>query len=160
MPERVDAFGIEVVELQPVKQPTVSDQTTRWSQIISNVLDVKTVLRYMTSAERGLLRYQMEMFDRMTERDPHLGGTLQTRRHALTQAEWTLVPGDEDNSKAIDAAEMVRDDLLRLPDFDDSIEGLLDAIPKGIAVQEIVYADDWSLEDLIEVPQKLLDWQE
>ena len=96
----------------------------------------------------------MEMFDRMTERDPHLGGTLQTRRHALTQAEWTLVPGDEDNSKAIDARDMVHQALLGLPDFDDSVEGLLDAIPKGIAVQEIVYAGCYRVMDLYSTPVK------
>ena len=161
MPEAtVDQFGAEVTESQPVKQPTIEDKSSRWSSAISKTLDVQTVLNYMTSAERGLIRYQMEMFDRMVERDPHLQAVLQTRRMALTQSEWKVTPGDEDDSKAIDAAEMVNEDLVNLPDFEDSIEALLDAVPKGLAVQEIVYADDWSLLDLVEIPQRLLDWQE
>jgi phage gp29-like protein len=160
MAERVDQFETPITETPPPKQPTIKDQTTRWSSIISSVLDVRTVIQYINTAERGLLRPQMEMFDRMVERDPHLEGVLQSRRMALTQEEWIVMPGDEEDKRSIAAAEMVTADLVGLPDFDDSVDGLLDGIPKGIAVQEIVYADDWSLEDLKEVPGKLLDWQE
>lgn len=160
MAEQVDAFGTEVTEQAPPKQPVIKDHTTRWAAIISKVLDVQNVLSYMNSAERGMLRYQMEMFDHMIERDPHLGAVLQTRRLALTQAEWSIVPGDENDPRAVKAADMVREDLNSLPSFEDSMQALLDGIAKGIAVQEIIYNDDFSLNDLIEIPTKLLDWQE
>lgn len=158
MPDQIDERGVEVNETKPTRQPIVNDRTLR-QQIISPTIDVAAVIAYITSAERGLIRYQMEMFDRMVERDPHLQAVLQTRRLALTSAEWTVVSGDETDSRANEAAEFVWEQLRGLPSFEDDVQSMLDGIAKGIAVTEIVYDDDYGLADLVEVPQRLLDWQ-
>ena len=158
MPRGTDQFGRVNEESKPEQPQTVGQSARDWSSLISSTLDISTVLTYLASAERGNIRYQMEMFDRMIERDPHLQAVLQTRRLALTQSEWSVLPVDETDSRAADAAEYVTEQLSGLDDFDDDVHALLDAVPKGIACIEIVYTREWGLERLVEIPQKLLDW--
>jgi phage gp29-like protein len=155
-----DTFGRDVVEKKPKQPETVGQSARDWSSLISSSLDVETVISYLSSAERGMLRYQMEMFDRMIERDPHLQAVLQTRRLALTQSEWSVLPGDETDTRAADAAEYTTEQLKNLDDFEDDVHALLDAVPKGISCCEIIYNRDWGLERLQEIPQKLLDWSD
>ncbi len=160
MPRGSDTFGRELAESKPEQPTTVGQSARDWSSLISSTLDISTVLSYLSSAERGNLRYQMEMFDRMIERDPHLQAVLQTRRLALTQSEWSVQPVDETDTRAADAAEYVTEQLAGLDDFEDDVHALLDAVPKGISCVEIIYNPDWTLERLQEIPQKLLDWTE
>lgn len=156
----IDQFGREEGESRPEQPATIGVAARNWTSLISSSLDIETALMYLSSAERGNLRYQMEMFDRMIERDPHLQSVLQTRRMSLTQAEWRVVPADEDDPRAVAAADLCYATLMDMPSFEDNVHGLLDAIPKGIAVQEIVWSPSWGIEDLIEIPQKLLDWSQ
>ena len=153
-----DQFGRESEESKPEQPQTVGQSARDWSSLISSTLDIETVLAYLASAERGNIRYEMEMFDRMIERDPHLQAVLQTRRLSLTQSEWSVVPADETNSRAVDAAEYTTEQLAGLEDFEDDVHALLDAVPKGISCVEIIYTPDWGIERLVEIPQKLLDW--
>ena len=158
MPRGTDQFGRGFEESKPEQPQTVGQFSRDWSSLISSTLDVSTVISYLASAERGNIRYEMEMFDRMIERDPHLQSVLQTRRQSLTQSEWSVLPADETDTSATDAAEYVTEQLKGVDDFEDDVHALLDAVPKGISCIEIVYNRDWGLERLIEIPQKLLDW--
>lgn len=74
------------------------------------------------------------------ERDTHAFAMLQKRKKGLTSRAWEVEPGGD---RPIDkeAAELVREILTALP-FDRICEDLLDAMLKGFAVSEVVWARD------------------
>jgi len=154
-----DEFGVEITDAPPLNPSQPSTKKARGIQnYVTGSLTLSTIINYLAQAAGGTIRYQDEMFDLMIERDPHLQAVLQTRRLSLTQAQWQIMPGDEDDPRSIDAAEDIRDQLSAYDGFDDALQGLLDAIPKGTAAAEIIYNDDWSLDRLVEIPGRMLDW--
>lgn len=74
------------------------------------------------------------------ERDTHAFAMLQKRKKGLTSRAWEVEPGG-DRPIDKDAADLVRDILTALP-FDRICEDLLDAMLKGFAVSEVVWARD------------------
>jgi phage gp29-like protein len=126
--------------------------------LVTGNLTLERVISFMLSAERGAMRYQQEMFDRMIERDAHLGSCIANRKSELTQAEWKVIPGDETMPKAIDAASLVYDNLSAIEGFDDKVDGLLDGVPKGFAAGENMWSPNWLVEDIIDTPGQIFDW--
>lgn len=158
MARLVDQFGRPLAPTARPPRGRLLSTVRRTAQYGSTTLTLETIISYLTSAERGMLRYQMEMFARMVERDAHLQGVLQTRRLAITQADWSAMPDDETDTRAVDAAEMIYQELAERDSWEDTVDGLLDAVPQGLAGVEIVWGSDWTIDDLVEVPARLFDW--
>lgn len=156
----LDQFGHPVVTKKPGGggSAAIIRTTRQYRSVISDTLDAQTVISYLRQAELGSTRYQFEMFERMIERDPHLSAVLQTRRLAVQQLPRWVAPADESNPAAVEAADLVQAQLDDLESFDDDLGALLDAVPMGIAVEEIVWRSDWTLERLVEVEHRYLDW--
>ncbi len=112
------------------------------------------------AAVEGDICAQMELFEDMEEKDPHLFSQMQTRKLAVTGLDWEIQPfSDDERDKQI--AEFVSDRLKGMENFSEAMLDMLDAIGKGISVMEI----DWKYEngynvidDLTWVHSKKLTW--
>lgn len=87
------------------------------------------------------------LFQEMEDKDAHLFATLQTRKNALLACPWKVVAAEE-TPDALRASEIVQRNLSMLPGFNSAMFHLLDAIAKGFAVAEIIWAVDASTGDV------------
>ena len=110
---------------------------------------VETVLR---GAASGNLLNQWQMFDLMEETWPRLSKNLNQLKDAVTDLDRQLQPwaarGQKPSAEAIRRAGVIEELLLKMRpsvasdenDWDDLVRDLLDAVSKGISLQEIDYA--------------------
>lgn len=77
------------------------------------------------------------VYDRILE-DDQVFSTLQQRRRAVISHNWSVVPGDEDDPRAVEAAERFSDTIDRLG-WDRITDRMLFAIYHGIAIAEVIW---------------------
>jgi len=129
------------------------------SVITSVQMDTLTPRRmrnYLLAAEGGDISMQSELFEKMEERDGELDAHLRTRKSGVAQREWTIESADE-SAPAQRSADLCREMVGAIPDIQEGIFDLLDAIPKGFAVQEIDWETgrhQWRPARLIYRPQR------
>jgi len=110
----------------------------------------------LDNAESGDIAAQCELWEHMEERDELIDTHLRTRKAAVLQAERAIVPGD-DTPAAAELADYVREVIEAIPDFEEALFDLQDAIGKGFAVAEIRWEttrDEWRPVELIYRPQR------
>lgn len=133
---------------------------SRYSDYPSNGLDPRRLAQIFREADDGDVNRQMQLFEEMEEKDPHLFSQLQTRKNAVTGLDWEVVPfSDEAQDKQI--AAFVQEQLKTLRNFDAILLDLLDAIGKGIAISEIVWQyknGAVTIGSVHPIHQKLLFW--
>ena len=76
----------------------------------------------------------------MEEKDPHLFSQLQTRKNAVTGLDFEIIPFDSDDERDKEIAEFVEAQINGIEGLEDIMLDLLDAIGKGFAVSEIMWA--------------------
>ena len=81
------------------------------------------------------------LYNEMEDKDPQIASLLQTRRLGVLSKEREIVPASEE-TRDIEIADFVRATLDDVPRFDEDLSALLDAIPKGFAVAEVL----WKIE--------------
>ncbi|EJW16246.1 DUF935 domain-containing protein [Paenibacillus alvei] len=114
----------------------------KYSTYPSNGLTPVRLAQIFREADAGDVLQQMELFEEMEEKDPHLFSQLQTRKNAVTGLDFEVIPfSDDEWDKQI--AEFVKEQIDGLENFEDIMMDLLDAIGKGISVSEII----WGIED-------------
>lgn len=84
-------------------------------------------------------RYGMELWERM-ELDPHLYNVIQTRKAAVLALPRSILPWDKSDA-AKEQADFIENALNRIR-FHQGLKDLLDAVPKGFAVSEIMWGQD------------------
>ena len=99
-------------------------------------LTPEKLTKIFREADCGYTSRQMELFEEMEEKDPHLFSQLQTRKNAVCGLDWEIIAYSED-SKDKEIAEFVKDTIKNIKDFDSSLLDLLDAIGKGVSFLEI-----------------------
>ncbi|MDL2288281.1 DUF935 domain-containing protein [Oscillospiraceae bacterium OttesenSCG-928-F05] len=110
----------------------------KYSSYPSNGLTPRKLAQIFKEADAGDVLRQMELFEEMEEKDPHLFSQLQTRKNAVTGLDFEVIPfSDDDRDKRI--AEFIKTELSSLESIEDVMLDLLDAIGKGIAVSEIIW---------------------
>src|SRR5690606_24494812 len=82
-----------------------------------------------------------EIYDRMLA-DPHIRAVLRQRVTRVLGRPWDLRPFDE-SAFAKEVADFVRDDLTREVNLDNVLGHLMQALPYGFSVAEVV----WHRED-------------
>lgn len=124
-------------------QPMITFQTSdRFSSYPSHGLTPVKLARILREADEGSITAQMELFEEMEEKDPHLFSQLQTRKNAVTGLDFEIIPySEEEQDKAI--AKFVEDELRALEEIEEIFLDLLDAVGKGISISEILW--DYSL---------------
>lgn len=149
-------------QTEPIRaRVAAGDPNDKFSTYPSNGLTPKRLARIFRSADGGDVYEQMELFEEMEEKDPHLFSQMQTRKLAVTGLDWEVQPfGDDEADKQI--AEFVDEQLKGIENLDDIFTDILDAIGKGISVMEIEWGVDSSgyniIEDIEYVHPKKLLW--
>jgi phage gp29-like protein len=149
----------------PRKKPdlneiAVAQVTDKYSEYPSNGLTPVKLAAIFREADAGDVLRQMELFEEMEEKDPHLFSQLQTRKNAVTGLDYEINPfSDEPRDKEI--AEFVREQIKALENFEEIQLDLLDSIGKGFAVSEIIWGYDEGhivIEDVRSRHQKRFFW--
>lgn len=90
----------------------------------------------LDQAEQGDLLAQFDLFEDMEEKDGHLAAELGKRRRALL-VDWSVVPPDNPTPAEKGNAELLAELLGEIPDFEDVLFDVTDAIGKGFSCCEI-----------------------
>jgi len=142
---RIEPFNpnIDTGTVRPVTaRVAVGNANDKFSEYPSNGLTPRRLARIFREADEGNVRAQMELFEEIEEKDPHLFSQMQTRKLAVTGLDWEVQPFSEDElGKQI--AEFVDEQLKGIEDFDEILIDMLDAIGKGISIMEL----SWELDD-------------
>ncbi|SFJ58155.1 Protein of unknown function, partial [Ruminococcaceae bacterium D5] len=155
------------VIVRPRAQPAmgriaIPPKYSRWSDYPSNGLDPQKLARIFRQADDGDVSRQMQLFEEMEEKDPHLFSQLQTRKNAVTGLDYEVVPfGEEARDQEI--AAFVSEQIGAIRNFDSVLLELLDAIGKGISISEIIWRYQngaVAVEEIIPIHQKLLLWDQ
>lgn len=130
----------------PLRRPDVTEVavaqvTDKYSEYPSNGLTPVKLAHILQEADAGDVLRQMELFEEMEEKDPHLFSQLQTRKNAVTGLDFEIIPfSDAPRDKQI--ADFIEEQINGIESFEDVETDLLDAIGKGFAVSEIMWGYD------------------
>ncbi len=139
-----DAFGRKV---QPDKRPddrvmAVASVRDRWSTYPSKGLTPEKLATIFKEADAGDVYRQMELFEEMEEKDGHLLSIVGRRRLTVSGLDYEVRPFSEDKRDK-DVADFAADVIYNLPDFEDNLFDMLDAIGKGFSALEL----SWDVRD-------------
>lgn len=138
----LDQYGRPFPTRPDTREIAVLSVRDRWSTYPSQGLTPERLATIFKEADQGDVYRQVELFEEMEEKDPHLFSILQTRKLAVLGLDWEVMPySDKRQDKRI--AEFVGEVLYNLENFEDVLLDLLDAIGKGFSVSEIM----WSIRD-------------
>jgi phage gp29-like protein len=130
---------------QPIRMADLTEpQTSRtlqlrneWQGHPSRGLTPSRLAAILEDAEQGNLVAQCELYEDMEERDGHLASEMLKRRGAIKQLDWDIVPPSSPYAREKAAAKQLKELLAEVPDFDELLFDVTDAIGKGYACLEI-----------------------
>lgn len=139
----VDQNGKKISSKKPIQREiAVSTIYDKYSTYPSDGLTPRKLAAIFKEADTGDVYRQMELFEEMEGKDPHLFSQLQTRKNAVVGLDFEILPfSDDEKDKKV--AEFVSDAIYNLESIEDIFIDLLDAIGKGFAVSEIM----WKVKD-------------
>ena len=94
----------------------------------SKYLTPQKVHQILESAEMGDVVAQSELFVDMEEKDGHIFTEMSKRKRALVGCDWTVVPPKNASAAELALTDEVADWLEEVPDFEDVLMDLLDAL--------------------------------
>ncbi len=97
-----------------------------------------SLANYLKSADVGMVEEQAKLIQEMIEKDCHFGGLVTSRKTAVTQLDYKIVPFD-DQSESVEVAKFVEDAVYKNLSFDDLMETLLDGIFYGYSFAELIW---------------------
>lgn len=130
--------GKETPKTPEWRQIYLASVRDRYSSYPSAGLTPAKLQTIFRAADLGDIRPQVELYEEMEEKDAHLASLLQTRKAAVQGLKYRVVPVSREEVDQA-AAALVTEVLADL-EFDRIILELLDAVGKGFAVSEILWA--------------------
>ena len=129
---------------QPIKMPDLQEpQTARLAHLQRELqthptrgLTPSRLAKILDAAETGELTAQFELFEDMEEKDGHIAAEMGKRRRACV-LDWDVVPPEGADAAEKKLAAQLGELLMEIPDFEDMVFDLTDAIGKGYACLEI-----------------------
>lgn len=103
----------------------------------------------LEAAEQGDLVAQYELFEDMEEKDGHIHAEMGKRRRAVTGLAWDIVPPPNASAAEKAAAKWLKEVVAEIPDLEDALYDLTDAVGKGFAALEY----EWHRLDGTWLPQ-------
>ena len=130
----------------PLRRPdtneiAVAQETDKYSEYPSNGLTPVKLAEIFKEADAGDVLRQMELFEEMEEKDPHLFSQLQTRKNAVTGLDFEIIPVSADQRDK-EIADVIEEQINGIESLEDVETDLLDAIGKGFSVSEIMWGYD------------------
>jgi phage gp29-like protein len=101
-------------------------------------LTPSSLANYLKSADAGEVKQQAELIQEMIEKDCHFGGLVTSRKTAVTQLDYRIVPFDE-RAESAKIAQFIEDKIYKNLSFDDLMETLLDGIFYGYSFAELIW---------------------
>lgn len=138
----VDQFG-RPIESGLTKRPetreiAVAQLRDRWSSYPSKGLTPAKLAEILVQADAGDVQRQAELFEEMEEKDAHLGSQFAIRKQAVTGLDFAILP-QEDDPRGEDVAAFCRECIENLPNWDENLLDMLDALAKGYSMHEILW---------------------
>ncbi len=137
----------------------------RWRTYPSSGLTPNRLAGIFREADQGNVYRQMELFEEMEEKDAHLTATLQTRKMAVLAKDYEVMPFDKTPENE-EIAARVGEIVYSIPNLEEALLDLLDAIGKGFALSEILWEvtnGQARVSELRWIPQKKVvfgeDWK-
>jgi phage gp29-like protein len=139
-------------DMQSVKIAGLASES--FDNLIKN-LTPKKLRTILDAADSGDILEQHRLFADAEDSDEHLFTELSKRRRALLSLDWQIMPAvtadASHRKKAEGYAEIVRGLFDSIPDFEDTIFDMADAVGHGFSALEI----EWGLDGTFHVPQGL-----
>lgn len=144
---------------QPIKMAEIREpQTAKLGSLHrefqghpSRGLTPSRLAQLLEAAEQGDPVGQAELFEDMEEKDGHIAAEMSKRRRVVSGLEWDLAPPPNATAAEKDATERVKNLILEIPDLDEVLFDLTDAIGKAYACQEF----EWHRLDGLWVPKTI-----
>jgi len=135
-----DQFGREIqVKKKPeTREIAVTAIRDRWSTYPSQGLTPMRLADIFKEADAGDVYRQCELFEEMEEKDTHLFSQLQTRKNAVLGLDYDIQPYSE-SAEDKKISEFCADVLFNMPEFEDALLDMLDALGKGFSLLEIFW---------------------
>jgi len=130
-------FKLRDLEEQQTERAGLGFLSNTFAGHPSRGLTPAKVARIMTSAEQGNLVDQSELMLDMEEKDAHIFAEMGKRRNATLNVPWNITPPKGADSKGEKTAELVNDLFNNIPDVDDLVLDMADAIGQGFSNLEI-----------------------
>lgn len=149
----LDANG-EPLRREQLREPQTAHLWSlqrEFAQHPSRGLTPSKLARILEDAEQGDLVSQYELFEDMEEKDAHLAAEMGKRRRAAVGLDWTIEPPKAAKRSERKAAATIADWLSEIPDMDDFLFDVTDAIGKGFSCCEI----EWHMRDGVWLPKTL-----
>ena len=124
---------------------------------LTNGLTPRRLNQILADADAGNILDQHQLFAEIEDRDEHVHAELSKRRRALLGLQWSIHPGKgagtakNPDKRAEAVAEAVREQFDNMPDFEDMVLDMADAIGHGFAALEI----EWGFDGRVHVPVRL-----
>ncbi len=139
-----------IVERPSIGEISFSTIYSKFSSYPADGLTPQKLAKIFKQADEGDILQQAELFEQIEEKDPQIFSQLQTRKNAVTGLDFEIIPfGDDDRDKEI--AEFISDEIKAIECFEDCLMDALDAIGKGISVQEIIWEQGWDKVSVKEI---------
>ncbi len=134
----VDVYG------NPIKQEQLTEpQTAKVGQLYQEYgthpvrgLTPGKLASILEGAERGELKAQCDLFEDMEEKDGHIMAELGKRKRALLGLEWDIVAPRNATAQEEKAAALAKELIQDIPNFEDVLLDMGDAIGQGYACLE------------------------
>lgn len=159
MPSLLDQFG-RPLEREVLTEPQTS--RTAWLHQTfaahpSRGLTPQKLARILEDAERGDFLAQYDLCEDMEEKDGHILAELSKRKRAMLSLPWDIVPPRNPSAAETKMAAALKEQLLDIPNFEDVLLDMADAIGKGFAALEIEWGrigSAWLAQKLCLRPQQ------
>ncbi|KEH09147.1 hypothetical protein GY14_14600 [Delftia tsuruhatensis] len=129
---------------QPIRLPDLAEPQT--SRLMSRQRELQShptrgltpskLSRILDAAEAGDMVAQYELFEDMEEKDGHIGSEMNKRRRACI-LDWEVVPPRNASRREIRNTEEMDELLQEVPDFEEMLYDVTDAIGKGFECSEL-----------------------
>lgn len=128
---------------QPITMPDLQEPQTSRLQHLQRELQThptrgltpSRLAKILDAAETGDLVAQFELFEDMEEKDGHIAAEMGKRRRAC-MLDWDVVPPEGADASEKKIAAQLGELLMEIPDFEDMVFDLTDAIGKGFVCLE------------------------
>lgn len=124
---------------------------------LTNGLTPRKLNQILADADAGNILDQHQLFADIEDRDEHVHAELSKRRRALLSLQWNIHPGKgagtakNPDKRAEAVAEAVREQFDSMPDFEDMVLDMADAIGHGFSALEV----EWGFDGRVHVPVRL-----
>lgn len=114
----------------------------RFSTYPSHGLTPERVTSIFKEADQGDMYRQSELFEEILEKDPRLFGMFASRKLSVVKNEGEIIAAGKEKN-FVEHADYVRKAIERIRNWRQAKEDILDAIPKGYSLLQIM----WTIDD-------------